>query len=95
MDYHEDELGDAGIEGDANGMIQIYRDEQEVFRPETMKSFEGKPFTIQHPEGLVTPDNWNELARGVIHNVRRGKDDDKNNLVAGYSRHQQRRNRTY
>jgi hypothetical protein len=81
MEYHEKELDGAGIEGDQNGMIQIYRDEKEVFRPATIKSFEGKPFTITHPKDLVSPDNWSELAHGIMQNVRRGKDDSSEDLI--------------
>lgn len=82
MDYTEEELEDAEIEGDANGIVKMSRDEKEVFRPETIASFEGKPFTIRHPEGLVTPETWQELANGVIKNVRRGKGENSNDLVA-------------
>lgn len=82
MEYHEKELDGAGIEGDQNGMIQIYRDEKEVFRPATIKSFEGKAFVITHPEDLVGPENWSKLAKGVMQNVRRGKADESEDLIA-------------
>ena len=50
----------------------INRSEAEVFRPETLASFEGKPFTIDHPDEDVSPENWQNLARGMVFNVRRG-----------------------
>lgn len=55
-----------------NGLVQIERDESVVFDPRTIASFEGKPVTDDHPEGDVTPENWQQLAVGVVQNVRRG-----------------------
>jgi len=55
-----------------DGLIEIRREETEVFDPDTIKSFEGKPFCIDHPDEMVTPENWKELAHGFITNVRRG-----------------------
>lgn len=63
------------LEPDSNGKITITRDEKEVFRPQTMASFEGKALTIRHPEDWVGPDNWKELAVGTLQNIRREKDD--------------------
>lgn len=62
--------------------VEITRDESEVFKPETMASFEGKAVTIKHPENLVGPDNWSELAKGVMQNVRRGAGENKDDLIA-------------
>lgn len=70
------------LEADDDGIIRITRDEEEVFRSEAIASFEGKPFTIKHPEEFVDPENWSELAKGHIQNVRRGEGDDKDNLIA-------------
>ena len=55
-----------------DGLVEIKREEAEVFDPDTIKSFEGKPLTIDHPDEMVQPDNWKELAHGFITNVRRG-----------------------
>lgn len=60
------------IEADNAGLVRIYREDAEVFRKETMASFEGKPVTIDHPPDLVTPDNWKEHAVGTVQNVHRG-----------------------
>lgn len=82
MDYTEDELEDTDIEGDEQGIVKISRDEDDVFKPSTIASFEGKPFTIQHPEKLVTPQSWSKLAKGHLKNVRRGTDDHRDDLLA-------------
>jgi hypothetical protein len=74
--------GETPVEADKKGRVILTRDEKEVFRPETMASFEGKPLTIGHPSEFVGPDNWKHLAKGVIQNVRRGKDDMKDSLIA-------------
>ena len=61
------------IEASFDGTVKIQRDEDEVFAENTIASFEGKPVTINHPEGMVTPENWSELAHGIVQNVRRGQ----------------------
>lgn len=55
-----------------DGLVEIKREEAEVFDPDTIKSFEGKPLTIDHPDEMVQPENWKDLAHGFITNVRRG-----------------------
>jgi uncharacterized protein len=65
-----------------NGKVQIHRSPEEVFRPETIASFEGKAVTITHPVDFVGPDNWSRLAKGLIQNVRRGEGDQKDDLVS-------------
>jgi len=51
-------------------MVTIHREKDEVLHINTIASFEGKPVTAGHPEGFVTPDNWNDLAMGFVKNVR-------------------------
>lgn len=63
------------LEPGPNGTVTIMREEAEVFRPETLASFEGKPVTITHPEEFVNPSNWKELSVGTMHNIRRGEGD--------------------
>lgn len=56
-----------------DGLIIVERDPDEVFRPETIASFNGKPFTDDHPRvGMLTPDSWRDYARGTVLNPRRG-----------------------
>jgi hypothetical protein len=56
-----------------DGLIKVIREESEVFRPETLASFEGKSVTIDH--NFVDPDTWRELTVGTVQNVRRGEGD--------------------
>ena len=74
--------GETPLETGDDGTVKVDRDEEEVFRPETMASFEGKPITISHPEEFVGPDNWKDLAKGVLQNVRRGTGEQKDDLIA-------------
>lgn len=74
--------GETPLEADSKGRVIITRDEVEVFRPETIASFEGKAVTISHPTEFVGPENWSELAKGIMQNIRRGKEDQKDDLVA-------------
>lgn len=67
---------------DAAGITIVERTEEDVFDPETIASFEGKPLTLEHPTKFVTPDTWRKLAVGHLHNVRRGSADQQNKLVS-------------
>lgn len=78
MEYAKDETP---LEVGPNGIVLVSRDEEEVFRAQTVASFEGKPFTIQHPEEFVAPENWKDLAKGIMQNVKRGSGDQKDDLV--------------
>ena len=68
--YHKSELG---IES-TNSVVVVRREEDDVFAEDAMKSFEGKPVTIDHPKEFVNPKNWNKLAVGMVTNVRRADD---------------------
>lgn len=74
--------GETPLETDKDGIIEITRTSDEVFRPQTIASFEGKPVTISHPTEFVTAENWNNLAKGLVQNVRRGADDQADDLIA-------------
>ncbi|WP_312731488.1 DUF2213 domain-containing protein [Atlantibacter hermannii] len=78
--YDESEL--EGLIGDEDGEIVVTRDADEVFRPETLASFEGMAFTLGHPKDMVNPGNWKEYAHGHIQNVRRGTGD-QSDLMLG------------
>lgn len=73
--------GETPLEAE-NGKVIIDRKESEVFKVETVASFEGKPITIQHPKDFVEPENWKRLAKGHMQNVRRGKEGDSDSLIA-------------
>jgi hypothetical protein len=79
QDYAEMEL--EGIEA-KDGVIEVERNEDEVFSPDTIASFLGKPVTLNHPSDPVTPDTWSYLAKGTAHNIRRGEGEQSNLLIA-------------
>lgn len=70
------------LEDAGNGEVRVMRPPEEVFRDETIASFEGKAVTVEHPEEFVTPDNWQQLAIGVVQNVRRGEGIEDDLLIA-------------
>ncbi|MFH6780803.1 MULTISPECIES: DUF2213 domain-containing protein [Methylobacterium] len=46
--------------------VRIYRDPDEIFRPESLRSFGHKPVTLDHPAEAVTPRTWRGVARGHV-----------------------------
>ena len=60
------------IDAGPDGLVKIFREEDEVFRPETVASAQGKPVTDDHPDEDVTPVTWKEKTVGIAMNVRRG-----------------------
>lgn len=73
MEYGKDETP---LKVGSNGIVKIYRDAKEVFRPETIASFEGKDVTIKHPEEFVDPENYTILTKGVAQNIRKASEKD-------------------
>jgi hypothetical protein len=76
MLYAEGEIaGEDGemIKGDQDGLIRVSRGPEELFRPETLASFEGKPVTLSHPDEFVTPENIRQYQVGTMANVRQGQ----------------------
>lgn len=71
MMYGAGELGD-DLTADG-GVIIVERNEDDLFRPETLASFEGKPVTNDHPDDVVNPENYREHMVGVVQNVHRGE----------------------
>jgi hypothetical protein len=65
-----------------DGLVRIQRLAEHVFAPQAMASYEGKAITLDHPSVDVNPDNWSQLAKGVIHNVRQGTGLDNEYLLA-------------
>lgn len=61
------------VEAGPDGLVRIRRDDQEVFRDESLASLNGKPFVEDHPDEDVTPANWRKLARGHLLHPRRGE----------------------
>lgn len=79
MDYAPHETP---VEPGKDGQVRIERTEAEVFHPDAMASYEGKPATINHPDEDVTPANWKELAVGHAQNIRRGEGEANDLLLA-------------
>ncbi|CAG9411281.1 TPA: DUF2213 domain-containing protein [Providencia alcalifaciens] len=69
IEYYGHEIGLIG--SDANKKIKIIRTLEELSKPETLKSFEGLPLTLTHPDsGEVNSDDHKQTAIGHIQNVR-------------------------
>lgn len=79
MIYAKSEL--PGLEADAQGVIIVTREADEVFAPRTMTSFEGKSLTLWHPKELVAPRNWSAVTKGILTNLRRGKGANEGDLL--------------
>src|SRR5579863_8549207 len=64
---------EVGFPGDPNRVIRVERLPEDVFRPETLASGEGKDVLLDHPKSgeLVDPDSWRELTMGSVQNLRR------------------------
>ena len=77
--------GEVSIDPGPDGVVRIDRDADQVFRPQTIASFEGKPLVINHPDGVdVTPENYRDLAVGQMQNVRRGTGIEDHLLLADF-----------
>ncbi|WP_128566317.1 DUF2213 domain-containing protein, partial [Methylobacterium crusticola] len=48
------------------GLVRVYRDPDEIFRAESLRSFGHKPVTLDHPPEAVTPRTWRGVARGHV-----------------------------
>ncbi len=74
QEYRAFELGLDADGIDPMKVIRLHRPAEEVFNPASMASFENKPVTLGHPDKPVTSDNWAELAKGDVRDVRRAGD---------------------
>ena len=80
QEYLPRELGLPPARGDP--LIPVIRPPEEVFSPATIASFEGMPVTNDHPPEGVSLENIRYLAKGHVHNVRRGTGDASDLLLA-------------
>lgn len=74
--------GEVPIDPGRDGVAWVSRDAAELFRPETLASFVGKPVVDEHPDEDVTPENWAKLAKGVAFNIRQGEGEDADVILA-------------
>lgn len=77
QDYMGSEVGKPDV-----NIVKVDRPEEEVFDPAAMASFEGKPFTDDHPPVLLNPDNVGAYEKGHVQNVRRGSGEFADFLIA-------------
>ena len=61
-------------------VVVVNRPAEEVFKPATIASFEGKPFTNDHPYELLDVSNTSIYEKGHVQNVRIS--DDKTYIIA-------------
>ena len=78
QEYTPQELGVADTGG---GVLKVYREEDEVFKPAAVASFEGKPVTDDHPPVGVDASNYASYTKGTVQNVRRGSGADSDKLI--------------
>lgn len=79
--YYDYLESDILADGDPTKIVKVFRTPEEVFDPESMASFENKPFCNDHPEEDVTPLNYRDLQVGYIRNIRRGTGELSNCLI--------------
>ena len=77
QDYTGDEVG-----APDKDIVKVFRPPEEVFSAAAVASFEGKPFTNDHPPVLLTPENATQYTVGHVQNVRRGTGEFADYLVA-------------
>lgn len=71
-----------GLEGEYfDQIIPVYRREEDVFEPDALASFEGKPVTNEHPRDDVRTDNYSSYSKGHVQNIRRGAGEDSDKMV--------------
>ena len=59
---------DSGI--DPNTQVRLHRPAEEVFHPDSVKSFDGVPVSVNHPPGnKITAANWKDRAVGDMDDV--------------------------
>ena len=67
--------GELGLDGDPRALVRLMRTADEVFRPETIASFENVPITDGHPSGGVNAQNWAKLSKGEVRDVSKADGD--------------------
>ena len=70
QEYSPQESSAAGVEPGADGIVRMVRAKEEVFKPESINSFNSVPITDGHPPVMVDATNWTQYAKGEVFNVR-------------------------
>ncbi|WP_122425153.1 DUF2213 domain-containing protein [Pseudomonas viridiflava] len=55
-----------GLDGDPMRVVKVYRPEEEVFKDESLSTYDASAVTNNHPHGLVTAANYKGLTVGVV-----------------------------
>ena len=63
------------------GRVLMTRTADELFKPETIQSFNAKPVVIGHAR-FADPDNWKDITVGIVQNVHRGQGEHADELLA-------------
>lgn len=71
QEYRAYELGLDADGVDPMRVIRLHRPAEEVFGEDSLRSFESKPVTVEHPDEAVTSDNWKQHAVGEVRDVQR------------------------
>ena len=80
QEYMGREIGLTGQNADK--IITVRREPEEVFSSAALASFEGKPATNDHPPDLIGPDDVGLYEKGHAQNIRRGVGDWADYIVA-------------
>ena len=80
LEYMGREIGLTGQNADK--IITVRREPEEVFSSAALASFEGKPATNDHPPDLIGPDDVGLYEKGHAQNIRRGVGDWADYIVA-------------
>lgn len=75
QEYSAEEASASDLPPDENGKVLMIRAREEVFKPESLASFNGKPITFGHPNipakgGMIDATSWTQYAKGTVQNVR-------------------------
>lgn len=54
------------LDGDPEAIIMVYRPESAVFAEDSLRTYAGKPITVEHPPESVDSKNWRDLAVGTV-----------------------------
>lgn len=73
QEYGAHEIDDPAITAPPDGYFRVERVPDEVFHPDSIASWNGKPVTNDHPPDLLTPATTREYQVGTMINPRRGE----------------------
>jgi len=85
--YKENETD---VEAGESGLVILTRTIEELSKEDALSSFNGKPVVIGHPLDengnpvFLNPDNWGQYAVGTTQNVRVGKGEDSDKIIADF-----------